>query len=67
MANYFYLLLTPEALVASMLPPEEFGAYLAVGSEKRAHGQAVFFTVQDLPGNNFNLADAEKKCVHHAD
>ncbi len=67
MANYFYLLLTPEALVASMLPPEEFGAYLAVGSEKRAHGQAVFFTVQDLPGNNFNLADAEKKCVPHAD
>jgi len=67
MANYLYLLLTPEALVASMLSPEEFGAYLAVGTEKRAHGQAVFFTVQDLPDKEFNLADADKRCVPHTD
>ena len=67
MANYFYLLLTPEALVASMLPPEDFGAYLAVGTEKRAHGQAVFFTVEDLPDKEFNLADARKRCVPHPD
>ncbi|NOY08788.1 MAG: hypothetical protein GXP33_08090 [Spirochaetes bacterium] len=65
MSNYLYLLLTPEALVASMLPPEEFGAYLAVGTEKRAHGQAVFFKVEDLPNKIFNLADMEKRCIPH--
>jgi hypothetical protein len=32
--------MTPEALIASMLPPEEFGIYYAVGTNKRTQGQA---------------------------
>ena len=31
MRTYVYLSMTPESLVASQLPPEEFGAYMAVG------------------------------------
>ncbi len=45
MQSFLYLSLMPEALVASHLPPAEFGAYLAVGTQKRARGQALFFTL----------------------
>ena len=43
MQNYFYLSAIPESLVASHLPPVEFGNYLAVGTKKRIRGQAIFF------------------------
>ncbi len=39
---HLYLSLMPEALIASMLSPEEFGAYYAVGTEKKSSGQAIF-------------------------
>lgn len=42
-SNYLYLSLLPESLVASHLPPNEFGLYLATGSQKRARGQGLFF------------------------
>ncbi|MBI5382656.1 MAG: hypothetical protein HZA31_12210 [Opitutae bacterium] len=45
MKNYLYLSLNPEALIASHLPPEEFGAYLAVGTQKLSRGQALFFEI----------------------
>ena len=45
MKRYIYLSLTPEALIASMLPPEDFGNYLATGTKKRTRGQAIFFEV----------------------
>lgn len=45
MKQYIYLSATPESLVASHLPPIEFGNYLAVGTKKRTRGQAIFFEV----------------------
>jgi len=45
MSQYVYLSTTPESLVASQLPPVEFGNYLAVGTRKRTRGQATFFEV----------------------
>jgi hypothetical protein len=47
MTIYLYVSLIPEALVASHLPPEEYGAYLALGPKKRSHGQALFFKLSD--------------------
>src|SRR3989339_1917453 len=46
--NYrLYCLVYPmEALVASMLPPEEFATYLALGTRKIARGKVVFFEVE---------------------
>ena len=41
MKKYIYLTATPEALIASMLPPEDFGAYLSTGTKKRNKGQAI--------------------------
>jgi hypothetical protein len=45
MSKYIYLSITPEALIGSMLPPNEFGAYLATGTRKRNKGQAIFFEI----------------------
>jgi hypothetical protein len=54
MKKYIYLSATPESLVASHLPPMEFGNYLAVGTRKRTRGQAIYFELDpeklvDLP------------------
>ena len=42
MTVHLYLSLLPEALIASMLSPEEFGVYYAVGTQKKSSGQAIF-------------------------
>jgi hypothetical protein len=47
MKTYLYLSLVPEALIASHLPPEEFGSYISVGSQKRSRGQAMYFKLTD--------------------
>ena len=59
MNQYVYLVATPESLVASQLPPVEFGNYLAVGTRKRTRGQAIFFELdmdkmEDLPRDYMN-------------
>ena len=41
MEIYLYLSIVPEALIASMLPPEEFGKYYAVGNKKRTRGGII--------------------------
>lgn len=68
MAIHLYLSLIPEALIASMLTPEEFGAYYAVGSEKKSRGQAIFFEIDpDFRGKGFQIEEAIKRCVPHKD
>jgi hypothetical protein len=63
---YLYLSLIPEALIASMLPPEEFGSYLAVGTQKRTMGQAMFFSIEGLEKSDvFDLKEARRRCVPH--
>jgi hypothetical protein len=68
MKKYIYLTATPEALIASMLPPEEFGSYLSTGTKKRNKGQAIFFEV-DL-GHIENVIDVDSlnsRCVPKPD
>jgi len=68
MQRYLYLSLVPESLVVSMLPPEEFGAYLATGTQKRPHGQAMFFQLkQGFQSDYFDLSSIERRCVPHPD
>lgn len=68
MKIHYYLSLIPESLIASMLEPEAFGNYFAIGSQKRARGQAIFFEVDpdQLPDSTW-LHEASKRCVPHAD
>jgi len=66
MSYYIYLSVTPEALVVSMLPPAEFGSYLAVGTRKRASEQAIFFQLKpDFENDYFNMDKIIERCVPH--
>ena len=44
-ATHLYLSLIPQALIASMLEPAEFGRYYAVGTRVHSRGEAIFFEV----------------------
>ncbi len=66
MQVYLYLSLIPEALIASMLPPHEFGSYLAVGTRKRTRGEAIFLQVdRSFKSKYFRLQDIEERCLPH--
>jgi hypothetical protein len=66
MTKHLYLSLIPEAVIASMLSPEEFGSYYAVGSHKKKRGQAVFAEL-DLTFRNdyFRIDQGLAQCVPH--
>ncbi len=68
MKIHLYLSLNPEALVASHLPPEEFGAYLAVGTQKYSRGQAMFFEVDPEVRSDYPpFQNIETRCLPHLD
>lgn len=67
MQTYTYFSIIPESLVVSMLPPEEFGTYLATGTSKRAKGEAMFFSVDADKLTDFDMAPAFDRCVAHPD
>ena len=46
--QHLYVIMWPNyALVASNLPPEEFGRHYTVGSSRYYHGQVIFAQIQD--------------------
>jgi hypothetical protein len=68
MEKYLYLSLIPESLIASQLPPEEFGNYYAVGTRKRSRGQAVFFEVEPgFPSEGISWDVMEQRTIPHPD
>jgi hypothetical protein len=68
MSKYIYLTCNPEALVASMLPPEGFGRYLSTGTKKRNKGQAIFFEVDlEKIESQIDIESLDKRCVPKPD
>jgi hypothetical protein len=68
MAVHLYLSMIPEALIASMLTPEEFGVYYAVGSAKKSRGQAIFCEIDpDFRNDYFRIEEGIRRCVPHED
>jgi hypothetical protein len=68
MNTYFYLSVLPEALIASMLPPIEFGEYMATGTRKKTRGQAIFFEVDPEVAKDLIPMDyVNKRCVRKED
>jgi hypothetical protein len=67
MSTYYYLSLIPEALIASMLEPRDFGTYLAVGTKKRTRGQAMFFSLSRPESLPIDLTEVHERCVPHPD
>jgi hypothetical protein len=68
MSKFLYLSITPEALIGSMLPPSDFGQYMATGTKKCNRSQFIFFELdfeQVMPmfsGEYFN-----SRCVAKPD
>lgn len=68
MTVHLYLSLMPEALIASMLPPEEFGSYYSVGETKKQRGQSIFIELDPTFRNDFFRIDQGiARCVPHED
>jgi len=68
MTIHLYFSLLPEALIASMLTPEQFGQYYATGHRYKSKGQAIFFEVDPAFRHPaFNIDEALKQCVAHPD
>jgi hypothetical protein len=66
MEKHLYLSMIPEALIASMLTPEEFGVYYAVGSQKKSRGQAIFFELDpDFRHDDLPIEEGLERCVVH--
>ena len=61
---HLYLSLIPQALVASMLPPEDFGRYYATGTRVHVQGEAIFFELDPaFRSGDFPFHILEEKCV----
>lgn len=68
MSKYIYLTANPEALVASMLPPEAFGMYLSTGTKKRNRGQAIFFEIDlEKIKTLIDMDSLNRRCVAKPD
>ncbi|MFO1371063.1 MAG: hypothetical protein U1F42_01265 [Candidatus Competibacteraceae bacterium] len=68
MTVHLYFSLIPEALIASMLTPEQFGQYYATGHKYKSRGQAIFFEIDPAFRHEFfNLEEGLKRCVAHPD
>jgi hypothetical protein len=68
MAVHLYFSLIPEALIASMLPPEEFGQYYATGHKYKSKGQSIFFEIDPAFRHPyFEIDTAFSRCVPAAD
>lgn len=66
--KHLYLSLIPEALIASMLTPEEFGVYYAVGSVKKSRGEAIFFEIDPkYRHDELPIQTALERCIPHDD
>ncbi|MFZ0547257.1 MAG: hypothetical protein WAM60_17550 [Candidatus Promineifilaceae bacterium] len=68
MTKHLYLSLMPEALIASMLSPEDFGLYFAIGQDRTIHDQAVFIELDpDYRSDDFRIDEGFELCVPHDD
>jgi hypothetical protein len=63
MKTYYYLVATPESLIASHLEPFEFGNYLSVGTKKQIHGQNIFFELNPERLKEFPIDYVANKLV----
>jgi hypothetical protein len=65
---HVYLSLIPQALIASMLTPEEFGNYYAIGARATSMGESMFFEVDpEFRSDDFPFRIAQERCVPHRD
>lgn len=63
---HYYLTLFPtETLIASMLDPEKFGAYMTTSSKRGSHERIIFAEVDGGFSGDFDWDYAVERCVPH--
>lgn len=68
MNYHLYLTLIPEALIASMLTPEEFASYYAIGERGKSNGQVLFIEIDPAFRHDFfQIEKGIARCVPTAD
>jgi hypothetical protein len=68
MSKFIYLTTNPEALIASMLPPADFGVYLSTGTKKRNKAQVIFFEVDlNQIEKLIDMESLNRRCVAKED
>lgn len=67
MIHYYFSVMPVEALIASELPPEAFGSYMATGSHKGSAEQLIFMEIEPGFGTDFDWDYAKARCVPHPD
>jgi len=66
--KYLYLSFTPEALIFSMLHPQLFGKYLAIGDKKQSSSHAIYLEIDpDIDIEGIKMDVARSRCVEHSD
>ncbi|MCS6770736.1 MAG: hypothetical protein NZ740_01770 [Kiritimatiellae bacterium] len=67
--HLYFMCYQTEALVASHLDPDAFGAYMAVGTRKHTSGNVIFFEVDPAEAVRTMpvVAEMEARCVPHPD
>ena len=68
MNYHLYLTLIPEAIIASMLSPEEFASYYALGESGKSNGQVLFIEIDPAFRNDFfQIDNAVVRCIPDKD
>lgn len=66
METRFYLTIFPmEGLIASQLPPLEFGTYMATGTKNGSYEKLMFIEIEAGFGDYFDWNHATERCVPH--
>lgn len=64
----YYLSVNPlEALIASQLPPHEFGRYMATGKKNGSYERIMFIELKGEFGTYFDWEYAHRRCIPHED
>lgn len=63
---HYYLTVFPtEALIASMLEPDDFGAYMATSSKRGSQERLMFIEIKGGFGKDFDWKFAQERCIPH--
>lgn len=63
---FYYLTVFPiESLIASQLPPDRFGPYMATGSKKSTADKIIYINIEPFETDTFDWEHAKKRCRPH--
>jgi len=65
--HYYVSIFPTEALIASQLPPEAFGSYMAAGFEMGSHERMIFIEIEGGFGHTFDWKYARERTAPHSD